>query len=604
MEDNLISKRFREIFLELALLLGLLFLFCLFHQNAAFAQPLTKYTLKIHTQDQAILSKLDYPTYFSDSISIQQTLKQIIAQLQKESYWASSVDSVYFTQNQCNAILSIGRQYQWGRLGAGNLEKALIEKMGLEQKIFDVQVIDYQIFTKLKNDILNYLENHGYPFAQVGLDSIQLRDNLFSASLKYDKGTYIRFDTVMIAGEGKVKADFLANYLKIKQNEPFSQQKVREAERMLRSLPYIKLRKPIEVVFEYDRAFIVITLDKIRSSQFDGIVGLLPNQEQRNRWLVTGQVNLKLANLFQTGKRLHLEWQSLRAASQLFNFEYDHPQLFKMNFDINLKFNLLKEDTSFLNIGRSIKFSYQLDNIQRVSFFAKFNTTSVTDGTSTQAVVGQENNRFIRFANTRQISYGLGYEINSLDNFFRPQKGWYIRAEVATGNKAITPRLGRDLGSDTVFRQIDLNSTQWTVNTSIQHFFKIGRSSTFLLRSVTGLILNKQLFMNELIRVGGLNSLRGFNENAFYASRYMVSTAEVRLYFEESSYLFTFVDYGLLAYQIPTQVYNDRPLGAGAGLSFATKGGIFNFAYAMGSSQFQQLAVNQAKIHFGYMSRF
>lgn len=125
-----------------------------------------------------------------------------------------------------------------------------------------------------------------------------------------------------------------------------------------------------------------------------------------------------------------------------------------------------------------------------------------------------------------------------------------------------------------------------------------------MLKTVGGAILNNQLFMNELYRLGGLNSIRGFNQNAFYASHYLVNTAEARLYFEETSYLFAFLDYAYLSYQIPTQSFQDAPLGVGAGISFATKGGVFNFAYAMGVSQFQQFAVNQAKVHFGYVSRF
>ena len=583
---------------------GWLFLLFFICCTSLFSQNTPKYTLKIQTNEQAILTKYAYPSSFSDSLSIYQALKLFINQLHTDAYLASSIDSVYFIHNQCYAVLTIGKQYQWLALSQGNVSEVILEKLNLPREIIKNKIIDYQYLNKIKSDLIYYAENNGYPFAQVGLDSIKLEGNMLSASLRYDKGTYIRFDTLIIEGEGKIKTSFLTNYLKIKQNEPFSQQKVYEAERMLKALPYLKLKKPLAVVFEYDRAFLYIVLEKVRSSQFDGIVGLLPNQEQRNRVLITGQVNLRLANLFQTGKRLHLEWQSLRAASQLFNFEYEHPQLLKMNFDIQVKLNLLKEDTSFLNIGRSVKFVYQLDNKQKVNFFARLHTTSVTDGTTSQAAVGQEDNRFVRFANTSQLSYGIGYELNTLNDFFRPQKGWLLRMEVATGNKSISPRLSRDAASDSVFKKIDLNSTQWTANISIQKFLRIGRTSTLLFRSSGGVIFNNQLFMNELARVGGLNSLRGFNENAFYASQYIVNTAEARLYFEESSYLFSFIDYGILSYAIPTQSFADRPLGVGLGMSFTTKGGIFNFAFAMGSSQFQQFSTNQAKVHFGYVSRF
>jgi translocation and assembly module TamA len=563
-----------------------------------------KYTLNIRTSDQAVIKKLKIQTKFADSLAIYSSLRQLVIDLQSQAYLTASVDSVYFVDNQCNAVLTTGKQYQWLRLSAGNVEDLLLEKIGLERSVFKKEIFDYQQLKAIQSNILTYLENHGYPFAKIKLDSILMINSELSASLSYSKGSYIRFDSLLVEGEGKIKTSFLKNYLQIRQNEPFSQQKVREAERMLRSLPYLKLKKPLEVVFEYDRAFILITLEKVKGSQFDGIVGILPNQEQKNKLLITGQVNLKLANLFNSGKRLNLEWQSLRASSQLFNFEYEHPQLLKTHFDVSGKLNFMKEDTSFFNLSRSIKFAYQLDNIQKISFFAKYNTTSVTDITPAQAAVGQEENRFIRFANTNLLTYGIGYELYSVNDFLKPLRGWQLKIEVGTGNKKITPRLGRNPASDTVFSSVALNSVQWTLNSSVQKFFKIGRSATFLLKSVGGIIFNNQLFMNELQRLGGLNTIRGFNENAFYASRYLVNTAEVRFYFEESSYLFAFSDYALLSYQIPTQTYTDKPFGVGFGISFTTKGGLFNFAYSMGKADFQQLAANQAKVHFGYVSRF
>ncbi|TAH19368.1 MAG: hypothetical protein EAZ08_09365 [Cytophagales bacterium] len=574
---------------------------CMLVFSVVYAQ---KYTLKVHTTDQAILSKLKIQTLFSDSLAIYTSMNQLLKELKAEAYLTASIDSVYFLKNQCNAVLAIGRQYKWLQLSAGNIDDLLLEKIGLKKTIFKNKIIEYQHFIDIQKNILTYLENNGYPFAQVKLDSISLINNQLAASLNYSKGTFIRFDSLLVEGEGKIKTSFLKNYLQIRQNEPFSQQKVREIERMLRTLPYLKLKKPLEIIFEYDRAFLLITLEKVKSSQFDGIVGVLPNQEQKSKVLITGQVNLKLTNLFNSGKRLHLEWQSLRASSQLFNFEYVHPQLLKMRFDVGAKLNFLKEDTSFFNLSRSIKFAYQLDDIQRVFFFANYQTSSVTDITATQAAVGQEQNRFVRFANTNLLTYGIGYELNSLNDFFKPLKGWQFKIEVGTGNKKIIPRLGQNPLSDTVFRSIALNSVQWTINSQLQKFFKIGRNATFLLKSMGGIVFNNQLFMNELQRLGGLNTIRGFNENAFYASQYIINTAEARLYFEESSYLFSFADFAVLSYQIPTQTYSDKPFGVGAGISFTTKGGTFNFAYAMGSADFQQLAVSQAKVHFGYVSRF
>jgi hemolysin activation/secretion protein len=115
---------------------------------------------------------------------------------------------------------------------------------------------------------------------------------------------------------------------------------------------------------------------------------------------------------------------------------------------------------------------------------------------------------------------------------------------------------------------------------------------------------NNNIFLNDLHRIGGLKTLRGFNENNFFASRYGVATLEYRLYTDETSYLLLFYDQGYIYNQLDIQHREDLPLGFGAGLSFLTRAGVFNFVYSLGASSSQKLNFNLSKIHFGLVSRF
>ena len=111
--------------------------------------------------------------------------------------------------------------------------------------------------------------------------------------------------------------------------------------------------------------------------------------------------------------------------------------------------------------------------------------------------------------------------------------------------------------------------------------------------------------MNDLYRIGGLNSLRGFNEKFFYASTYGIGTLEYRFFMEENSYLLIFYDQGYVRYVLHDGVsQEDFPLGFGAGLTFSTKAGIFKFIYSLGKSKEQQIGLNYSKIHFGLSSGF
>ncbi len=45
-------------------------------------------------------------------------------------------------------------------------------------------------------------------------------------------------------------------------------------------------------------------------------------------------------------------------------------------------------------------------------------------------------------------------------------------------------------------------------------------------------------------------------------------------------------------------------IGAGLGLAFETKAGIFNLAWAIGKRSDTQLSLRQSKIHFGFVNYF
>ena len=113
-----------------------------------------------------------------------------------------------------------------------------------------------------------------------------------------------------------------------------------------------------------------------------------------------------------------------------------------------------------------------------------------------------------------------------------------------------------------------------------------------------------QLFLNDLFRLGGLNTIRGFNEMFFYASHYIIGTLEYRYLFENESQLVVFFDGSYLGFDINYESYKDYPIGAGAGISISTGAGLLNVIYAVGKSNDQPFNIRYSKIHIGYTGRF
>jgi len=98
--------------------------------------------------------------------------------------------------------------------------------------------------------------------------------------------------------------------------------------------------------------------------------------------------------------------------------------------------------------------------------------------------------------------------------------------------------------------------------------------------------------------------LRGFDEESIFASEYAVLTTEYRYLIGLNSYLFTFIDAGWAGDRSNGAHTNNAFLGAGAGMAFETKAGIFNISYAAGKRDDTKFNLRQSKIHLGYINFF
>jgi hemolysin activation/secretion protein len=118
-----------------------------------------------------------------------------------------------------------------------------------------------------------------------------------------------------------------------------------------------------------------------------------------------------------------------------------------------------------------------------------------------------------------------------------------------------------------------------------------------------GFIQNENLLLNDLFRLGGLKTIRGFNENFFYAISFGYISLEQHLFSGENLFLMAFVEAGILENSYFASSI-DRPISFGAGLNLETGSGLFRFIYGLGRSNLQPLEFSYSRTHFGYLARF
>ena len=549
--------------------------------------------LEAEAADRPLLRRYKLRPTVPDSLGALRAVRELVLGLQAGAYLTASADELRWTRDTVRVRLYVGEQFRWAYLRNGNLGDGLLTRAGYREKLYRGTPFVPADWVRLQERILTEAENQGFPFATVGLDSIRLDGAAIAGRVVLKRGRAVVFDSLQIVGNTKTKKRFLTKYLQLFPGQLFSQQRVDAAAQLLRQLPYVKLRAEPEVRFALGRARVYLLLDERPSNQFDAIVGILPNANARQTGVqFTGDVTINLRNIKGGGKQLGLQWRKTDALSQLLDVQYVHPNFFGTPFEVAASFNLYKQTYDFTTIRPRLQVTYPTARAGRVSFFAEQRGSfidSVRDKSVLPATLDAQYN-----------SYGIGYDFNSLDDLFFPHRGYLISGQGALGTKTITKS---SLLRPELYDGLALRTTQYSLSLRAERYLPVKRAGVLLLRLRGESLRNPQLLINDLYRLGGLNSLRGFNENQFYTSTYAVATAEFRQFIGPESYAFLFFDQAYLRRDLANATAN-QPTGLGAGLSFRTPAGLFQFVYSVGRANGQGFDVKTSKIHFGLTSRF
>ena len=552
--------------------------------------------LEAEAADRPLLRRYKVRATVPDSLSALREIRELVLALQGDAYLTASADEMRWRRDTVRVRLYVGEQFRWAYLRNGNLGDGLLTRAGYREKFFRQTPFLPEDWARLQERILTEAENQGFPFATVGLDSIRLSGHDIAGRVVLKRGQAVVFDSLQIVGNTKTKKRFLTKYLQIFPNQPFSQQRVAAAAQQLRQLPYVKLRAEPEIRFARGRARVYLLLDDRPSNQFDAIVGILPNADANKTGVqFTGDVTINLRNIKGGGKQLGVQWRKTDAFSQLLSAQYVHPNFFGTPLEVAGTFDLYKQNNAFLTLQPRLQVTYPTARTGRISFFAAQRSSFLLDTLLKTKTVLPDT------VDSQYNSYGLGYAWNSLDDLFFPHRGYLLNAQGAVGTKTIVRNA--ELKPE-LYDGVLLRSTQYSVGMRAERYFPVKRAGVLLLRLRGDALLNSRLFTNDLFRLGGLNSLRGFNENQFYASSYAVATAEFRQFIGPDSYVFLFADQAYIRHDIPNDRYLVEPTGAGAGLSFRTAAGLFQFVYSVGQSKNQAFELRSSKIHFGLTSRF
>lgn len=482
----------------------------------------------------------------------------------------------------------LGKKYVWKAIGTENVPAEFSRSLYPIEKNYNSALVWMQ-------KVVSEAENQGFPFAKINFGEIIIEGDSIRSNLVFDSGPLILWDSVEVSGSTKTQGKYIQNLTGIIPGSPFSQKQLNQASRQLRRSPYFSLTREPGLSFQIKKALPTFDLRDRNTNVLDGIVGLLPNENEPGKMLITGQLDLELYHLGGKGRDVEIHWQRLNLQSQSLDISAKESFLFNSPIDVQIGFSLLKQDTTFLNRFLSLDFGYRISSNSYLNFFTK---RQAGDLISTYAY--REVTDLPDVADFRWNQYGISVHFNSLEDPFFPRRGSLFNVELAAGNKKILQNTGIP---DEVYSGIDLNTPQYQIQGSYEKHFFIRPTWGMWFKGSGGLIQNDNLLLNDLFRLGGLKTIRGFNENFFYARSFGYLSMEQRLFFGENSFLMVFADAGILENPYFATAI-DRPVSFGAGLNLETESGLFRFIYGVGKSNLQPLQFSYSRIHFGYLARF
>jgi outer membrane protein assembly factor BamA len=559
----------------------ILLCFMAFHFFALLGQK--SYTLSFNEVSyQQIQKKI--PANFKDSLSVIRFLQNIQIKAVKKGYILSSFDSIHFKNTEVIVHFTLGDKINEIHLAYSEADiQFLKQKANLKEK--QLANIPFQAveLSKLLERLYHSGVDNGYPFTKIYLDSINYNQGLIRAKLMLNKGELYRIKQIHIKGDSLLSKQMISSLIRIKEGDLYNEANLASISKQLKQVNHLQELKPHEILFTKEGVELFVYVKSNPISSVNGVLGLQPNPITE-KLAVTGELSLKLVNVFHKSELVQLNWRSIQPGTQSLNSVFNYPYLFKSSFGIDAGFNLYKKDSTFLETKAQLGVQYQLPNGSFLKAYYQNYGSSILSGASSST---------LNFSTVKTGAYGLSFLKKELDYIPNPSEGYVLLTDVALGKRNARKSDTSEVFSTTTYRiTVQLN---WFIPIAKRHVLRFGANAETYYAP--------DIYENELFRFGGLTSLRGFNEDELFATTKSILTLEYRFLVDQNSHAFAFFDQGMYE-NTSTNYQRDFPFGFGAGFSFGTQLGIFSISYGIGKQYDNPLLLKNGKVHFGYIAYF
>jgi outer membrane protein assembly factor BamA len=481
-----------------------------------------------------------------------------------------------------------------------NLFFTTSDSLDIESFISSFNYLKGEIFSRYEietiiSGLLTDLENRGYPFASVKIQSVHLYDDSAGENhyadlyLTLEEGRKSRIDVIEVNGNTSTKDYVIIRELRIDAGEEYSQQKIENLPRRLNKLRYFDpVPVPQFYIDSQNNGVLQINVKERNTNNFDGILGYVPPVKEDEAGYFTGLVNVTLRNIFGTGRAAAIRWQKLTRDSQELELKYLEPWLFGYPFNLNADLFQRIQDTTY--VQRRLSGALEFLATEDISASAFVSTEEIIPTERTVPV-------FTVF-NSSTLTTGLGLKIDLRDDPLAPTGGFLFETMYSFSRKKINGP------AEYIKPGMETNINLQRITAGFSAFYEIFFRNVIAL-SVNGRELRGPFFeQSDLWRFGGTRTVRGYREEQFLASRIAWANLEYRLMLTTRSYAFLLFDAGYYFLDADPERgisgNEDFIFGYGLGITIETAIGLLGVSFALAKGD----SFSDGKIHFGIINEF
>ena len=424
------------------------------------------------------------------------------------------------------------------------------------------------------NSVLKKYESIGYALVKAKLINLKNKDNFITAQLKIESGKKRQLNDIIINGYAKFPLGHLKNLNRLYKKKVFNIQNLEQLQKNIDQYRFVRQIKNPEILFTKDSTKIYVYVEKANTNSFDGFLGFT-NDDKKNI-LLSGYVDLKLNNIINNGEKLAINWRSNGQEQSTFNAGIELPYIFNSPIGIKANLNIIKQDSTFQTTQTALDLGYFFNYNTRLYIGYQSSESNDIKNLNT-ALISDFTNTFIT-TNFEYLFYKNEYEMF-------PEKT-AINVKIGAGNR------------NSKFQ----NDNQFFANLQLKHDLYINKKNCINLKSQSFYLQSDSYIINELYRFGGINSVRGFNENTLQGNLFTSILTEYRYLVSSNLYVHSILDYGV--YQDKTVSTFNELLGVGFGFGLLTKNGLFNLVYANGTTKDQEFKLANSLVQLSLKANF